>query len=158
MKSYLLTFLAAILMPCFAYAESEIDCIWIKHANNTYSCVLLESNPQIEFEDESLKIDSKSYLIEDIVSYRFGNSREASLSETLSDDLHIVFKDNVIEIYNGNGNLKNSNCAIYDNGGIALKNVPVRNSASPILIDVSDLSAGIYFLEISGTTFKFLKK
>ena len=60
--------------------------------------------------------------------------------------------------YIGNGNLKNSNCAIYDNGGIALKNVPVRNSASPILIDVSDLSSGIYFLEISGTTFKFLKK
>jgi len=158
MKSYLFTFLAVVLMPFFAHAEAEIDCIWIKHSNNTYSCVLLESNPQITFEDESVTIDSKSYLIEDIVSYRFVNSKEASVSETLSDDFHIVFKDSLIEIYTGQGKFENFHCAVYDTNGITLKQVLVNNPSSPISIEVNDLSAGVYLLDVSGTTYKFFKK
>ncbi len=157
MRIYFISFLI-ITFSVTAFAKSEINCIWLKHADNSLSCVMLEEKPQIHFEGESIVIDSKSYLIDDIVSYSFGNSEESSVNNIYGDAPYVVFKDNEIVIYRNTGNMIDSKCSIYDTKGTQIKTFKVDNACQPTRIDITDLTAGVYLLSFQRSTLKFIKK
>lgn len=147
-----------IYFSASAFAKTEIDCIWIKHTNNSYSCVLLDANPQFTFDGESIVVDSKSYKIDDIVSYQFGHSKDASVFDIADDSFHIVFNDNEIEIHNCKWDKANAVFYIFDPNGKAIKSFTQQKTDKPVILNIADLTPGIYLLNASGTTFRFFKK
>lgn len=157
MRKKLIIFLI-VTFSVTAFAKSEINCIWIKHVNNSYSCVMLDTNPQFTFDGESIVVDSKSYKIDDIVSYRFGNTEEAAVNDIMDDDFHIVFNDNEIEVHNCKCDTTDAVFNIFDTKGNAIKSFAYRKTHQPVILNIADLTPGLYFLGVSGTTFKFIKK
>ena len=144
----------AFLMSVFAsFAEDAPNCIWLKHSNNTESCVLLESSPQIFFSGESVNIGTRSYSLDDIVSYRFGSVDESSADAIAADGNYFVFGDNIIEI---NGQREFTGVNVYDTKGVSVKKVEIPSGATAATVDISGLSAGVYFLSVSDSSIKFI--
>lgn len=142
-----------------AFAQTDIDCIWIKHTDNSLSCIKLDEKPQISFVGESIIIDSKSYQIADIVSYRFGNSKESSLDINSSGNVPcVVFRDKEIEIYLDTVFDSDFKGSIYDTRGIEVKSFKSDRDSRTVWIDIADLTSGVYFLSFQHSTLKFVKK
>lgn len=147
-----------IFFPATVFAGSDINCIWLKHTDNSCSCIMIEENPQFIFEGESIIVDSKSYKIDDILSYRFGNSKDASADNIMDGDSYIMFKNNEIEIHCNQVLDDDVECTIFDTNGIIIKQFRKATTAEPIILDISDLTAGVYFLHFQHSTYKFVKK
>lgn len=146
----------AITLFVSAYAETGNDCIWIKHINGTYSCVMLDTNPQFVFDGDVVTIDSKKFRVDDILSYRFGNSDVTSNIDMESDENYIVFNDEFIEIKNMKNGIRD--IKIFDSEGKLVKNIESNDATNDIRIGIGDLNGGIYLLNVSGATFKFFKR
>lgn len=158
MKHIIITLLTFFTLHGAASAATDVNCIWIKHSNNSTSCIMLDSKPQITFEGNSVIIDSKSYHIDDIVSYRFGKTDESSVDNITADGRYFVFHDDVIEIKGFDSNGSDVTVQLFDSKGVMIQSTTHTVKSRQLRLDVKDLGAGVYLLTVDGSTFKFAKR
>lgn len=138
-----------------AEAHDSPDCIWLKHTSGSMSCVTLESNPQIEFSGDQVIVGSRSFLLDDIVSYRFGSVDESSVDAIKGENNLVLFMENVIEVY---GNGIPADVKLYNSQGVGLPLNISAKEGGKLSIDISSLYADVYILTIGDESFKFVKR
>ncbi|MCQ2190309.1 MAG: T9SS type A sorting domain-containing protein [Paludibacteraceae bacterium] len=137
------------------YAESKY--MTIDFNNGTSVSFLLEDNPVITYENESLlvnKDEKTTYSFDDIKNYHFTEDDQTAAKMTIANTLEIVkLNDETIEVKNAKANC---DVAVYTISGTVASQAKV-NAEGQAIVKLPN-QTGVYVIKAGKQSFKIIRK
>lgn len=161
-KSCILIFLLmafASISPLLA-EESTTKVFAVNLTDGTTIRYIIAENPRLTFDEENVYVQSDVaeavYARSEIQTFTFEDYSVPSSLDDAEDQNEIVFRyvaRNLIEV---TGDIQGASVRVYAMSGQVLQNFVAQGSL--VQIDLTDLAAGIYIININSRTLKVYKK